>query len=65
VRLYYCTQQHDATTIEPGVTAGWENYWKVPTWVKLDGSTTFFPPDDYDLVKGSFYEVLGMGLRQK
>lgn len=47
----------NATQIEPEVTSGWASYWQQVTF---DGNN--LPADDFTLVSGSKYELLGYGL---
>jgi hypothetical protein len=63
IRLYYCIQPHNSQNVDPGVSPGWENYWVLLEWIKPNGEPTFYPPDDWDLAPGSYYEQRGMGLR--
>lgn len=57
-RFYRCLQDHHGQEPPPQGNA----YWALLHWVKPNGDTTYYPPDDVRLQYGSFYQQKGMGI---
>jgi hypothetical protein len=64
-RYYICIQYEKSSTDNRPPTSDFDDsnaYWRVLRWKMADGTYSYRPPDDWRLVKGSFYETKGIGL---
>ena len=62
-RFYECIQAQTSGTVAPPQDDTDNGHWRLMTWAKPNGRTSYYPPDDVRLVSGSFFDQFGMGLQ--
>jgi hypothetical protein len=60
-KTYRSLQDNNHAHVPKGRSDEW---WELITWTGPGGQTYYYPPEDYRLVDGSYYELRGMGLQE-
>lgn len=66
-RFYHCVQAENSSTDNRPPTSDFDDdhpYWRLLFFKKPSGEYSYFPPDDWRLEEGSFYDLKNMGLQE-